>query len=63
MSDAAGEHHDPPHADVSGTKNNTSGKLANCKNAGGVRGRTCYFFLSYFGETLDVTAGKKLHII
>ena len=37
MSDAAGEHHDTHPTEVSVTKNNTGGKLANCKNAGGVR--------------------------
>lgn len=57
MSDTAGEHHDPPHTDVSGTNNNTGGKLANCKNAGGVGGYNLLLFFSHFGERLDGTAG------
>jgi hypothetical protein len=57
MSGAAGERHDPPHTDVSGTNNSTGGKLANCKSAGEVGGYNLLLLLSHFGVRLNGTAG------
>jgi len=43
MSNAAGEHREPLDTEAA-TMNNTSGKLANCKNAGGVGEQPVTFF-------------------
>jgi len=62
MSDAAGEHHDPPHTDVPGTNNDTGGKLGNCKIAGGVGGYNLLLLSLIFRSKIRWYCGIKLHI-